>query len=599
MKFDPKYKNLVILPYDFLEEMEPAPGYFYDEKRGKAVIKWIEQNCRLTDSEWEGRPFKLLEWQKIILKKFYGFVKEEKDLDGKPIFIRQFRTLFINVPKKNGKSQLAAALVLYHLLADGEKTPQIFSIAVNLDQSSIIYDDAAKMLELNKPFFKDKMGLETRSNVSIIDKKNNGTYTALTSSGKGTQGYRPSLVVADELHEYANLRVFDSMTGAPASANRRQPVRLFITTAGFDETGITKFYKKKSLDIMEKRTKDPSFLGVVFAAKEFNFDSAEDLAKIVNPSYRCYKQNKKLHLIRPEMIREALDHARMNQRKQEEFMAYILNIEIEKGRIESFIPMKKWRLGILGRQNPTGVPSEYQIDRFNEVFKKNPIVAGFDFGLKSDFAALIEMAFCPEDKKFCIRPSIWVTQPEIKRQEQSNVPVLEWRKKGYFELDIIESFKPHYLGKFLHRKLDGKNIVRLAYDPYWVGTQMKNFAKTVNFPCEPVKTSYGGITEANDVFIRYLESNQLRFMRNDLLDYCAKNTYAQRSDRGYYILDKKDQNRKIDPIVALTYAFDAFLKLEPVNQPIVSPLGTDNKLKKEPMFHKGLKRRRISWRSLR
>ena len=598
MRINPEYAPLVTLPYEYLNNLKPAKGYMEIKKYGKQVIKWIETNCKFTEGEWEGRPFKLLEWQKLVLMKFYSFVKKDTDLDGKRCYTRQFRTLFINVPKKAGKTQLAAALMLYHLCpgGEGEPTPQIFSMAVNLEQSSYIYKDARRMIELNEPYFVEEQKLDVRSGNKILSKGNNGTFQSLTSTGAGKQGLRPSLVICDELHEYKNLRVFDSITGSQASTSRRQPIRLLVSTAGFDETGITKFYKKKTLDKMNtKGTQDPDelFLGVVFAAKEFNFKTAEKLAKIVHPGYRCYKTGKLLQQIREVTIKEALAGARMNQRKQEEFMAYSLNIELEKGKVETFIPMESWTKCFITADGDRLRATQNQIDAFHQVFKENPTVAGFDFGLKSDFSALVELAYNPKNKYFYVRPTIWVTQPEIKRLEQANIPILEWRKKGFFEPDLIDTFQPRNLSRYLHRKLDGTNIVRLGYDPYFVGKQMERFAAEpqTKFDCAPIKSTYGGMTEACDFFIRYLLATQIRMLRNDLFNYCARNTYTKKNEQGKVILDKRDNLRKIDPIVAMIYAFDTYLKIEPKAQAKVSELGTPNRLLKEPMFKD--KRRRI------
>ena len=118
------------------------PDSHYDKKKADRAVKFIEMLPH-TKGEWEGRPFWLLPWQEQIIRDLFGIVKA----DG----FRQFRTAYIEIPKKQGKSELAAAIALYLLYADHEPSAEVFSAAADRQQASIVFDVAKRMVEMTCP----------------------------------------------------------------------------------------------------------------------------------------------------------------------------------------------------------------------------------------------------------------------------------------------------------------------------------------------------------------------------------------------------------------------------------------------------------------
>ena len=218
----------------------------YDREAGQFVCDFVER-LPTTDT---GQLFRLYDWQRSAIMEFYGTLSDggvsESGTEGE--WLRRYRYLYLEIPKKNGKSELAAALALYHLFADGEMNAEVYLCAVDRNNASIVYRAAvfmatsapwtAKMIargELN--IVESRKIIEYRRRV----KTGNGGYKwitlgilqVLSADTAGKHGPKPSCVIFDELHAQPNRRLWDLMTGA-AGASRRQPAWIVLTTAGDD-----------------------------------------------------------------------------------------------------------------------------------------------------------------------------------------------------------------------------------------------------------------------------------------------------------------------------------------------------------------------------
>ena len=538
------YADNIELPDEFLANIEPDKknGYYEDKKRAKAVIDWIENYCILTSAEWYGEPFKLMDWQKAVIRPFYGFVRKEK-FRGKQIIVRQYSTLFINIPKKNGKSQFAAALALYHLVADGEKTPEVYSLAFDERQSRIVYDDVVRMVSAN-PIFKEENGIFSSQNpFQITNPANIGIFRPLSSTKEGKQGFKPSCTITDECHEFKDLQLYDSITSYAASSNRQQPVKIIITTAGVDETGITRKLVERGLRIQHGEVKDPLFLPAIWKAKSFDPITAKEIFKIVNPSHKYgLTSDKMYHAQEVEM--------KYDDRKKQEIKAYHFNIAIRKGGAKQIIPMKKWEACETNKD-------------IRWVFQQFPTFGGLDYAALSDFLALSFIAFNPFDKKLYIEPHTWITETEIEKQRKFKHVFRQWQDAGYFEPDKMDEFDPDILPEILREKAAYyPNLKQLGYDRFSILHQMKHFDETVRYDCIDIPNSHMGLSEATKRFIALIHAERIVFRKNDLLTYCAENTYAEVNKRRQYMLDKSSKEQKIDPIVAIIIAFDCLLRYQ-------------------------------------
>ena len=574
-----KYK--IYTPYKYFEYLinstptVPTPSGWNDVKRGKAVCDFIEQNCVLTSARWFGKPFILTEWQRMIIEVFYGFQKE-KVFEGVPRYIRMFNTCLIFIPKKNGKTQLASALALYHLISDGENSPEVYSLAVNESQSRFIWQEAKKMVDANPNFA--KFGIDTTDSPALVRNKNNyGFVKPLAGNPEGLQGLKVSATICDELHQYSerNIEMYHSVTSRAASANRTQPVKIIITTAGVDPTGYLKKLVARGLKIQNREEKEHrGFLPAIWMSRGYDERNAIEIAKKVNPSYKS-------GLVDDELFVEQLEEAKIDENKENEFKAYHLNMFIKKGS-RRWIQLERWN------ENKTDVNLE-------PMFQKFPVYLGLDFGMKRAFTSLAVLCKDSEKKKIYFKCHTWITQNEI--EEQPTMPFADWQKFGYFEPEVFDYFDPNMLRPLLHNVIKRyPNIRLLGYDKYMIGDEMERFDNEVNFDCVQVQNNYLGINEAASDFYHHIVSNNLRFNKSDLLDWCVENVFVIKNPQGQIMVDKRNTDTHIDPIVAIIMALDCMNKYE--KQLIMVPkIRTIRKSLRKKAIFKTNKRRLPLWQS--
>ena len=202
----------------------------FDEGAAQIVIDFIGL-LPFGQNEWAGKPFVLLPWETSAIRQFYGVVAYDVQED---IWLRYRQYLYIEISKKNGKSELAAALGLYHLLADGEALPNVGIFTADKDNAAIIYNAAKYMVEhscLGRPEH-DPIAWAVDSRREIRTKYG-GVMKVYSSDAKTKHGYSFSAVIFDELHAQPDRRLWDVVTTGSGDA-RRQPVYIVLTTAGDD-----------------------------------------------------------------------------------------------------------------------------------------------------------------------------------------------------------------------------------------------------------------------------------------------------------------------------------------------------------------------------
>lgn len=214
---------------------------YYDESAGAFVCEFISR-LPTTDT---GRPFALYDWQRTSIMEFYGRQVADEDTGE---YLRKYWYLYLEIPKKNGKSELAAALGIYHLFADGELNAEVYICAADKENAGIIFSAAVFMLTTApwtaKMIARGELNIvESRKRVEYRQRvrTGNGGYkwivvgvmAVLSSESYSKHGYKPSCVIFDELHAQPNRDLWDIMTFG-AGSGRKQPVWIVLTTAGDD-----------------------------------------------------------------------------------------------------------------------------------------------------------------------------------------------------------------------------------------------------------------------------------------------------------------------------------------------------------------------------
>lgn len=329
------------------------PTSHYDKQRADRAVNFIRA-LRHTKGEFYNKPFMLLDWQETIIRDLFGIIRE----DG----TRQFRQAIVFTPKKAGKTELAAAIALYLLCADGEQRAEIYGAAVDRQQASLIYSVAADMIRLTPALKKRCKILDSRKR--IIFTPTNSFYQVLSSDADRAHGVSAHGVLIDEIHNQKNPDLFNVLTKGSGDA-RRQPIQFVISTAGDNIHSIGYELFQKAKDIIDGRKTDPTIYPVIYAADPDDDWTDPEVWKKANPS---------LGVTFPiEKLQEACDSAKQNPSEVNTFLQLRLNIWTKQA--VRWMPMDRW--------DACNAPVDA------EALRGRPCYAGLDLSSTQDLTALV------------------------------------------------------------------------------------------------------------------------------------------------------------------------------------------------------------------
>lgn len=516
----PKLKNYK--PSQFM-----LPTSRYDKKKADRAVTFIENLCH-TKGKWAGTPFWLLPWQEQLIRDIFGIVKA----DGN----RQFRTAFVEICKKVGKSELAAAVALYLLYADNEPSAEVYGAAADRQQASIVFDVAKQMVEMSPALMKRSklMGATKR----IVNYSNAGYYQVLSAEVGGKHGFSVSGLVFDEIHTQPNRQLYDVLTKGSSDA-RQNPLHFIITTAGNDRHSIAYELHTKAVDILEGRRVDPTFYPVVYGLKD-----DEDWEDEAN----WYKVNPSLgYTVDIERLRDAYREAKQNPADEVTF---------------------KWlRCNMWVSSTVAWIPDAIYM-RGNESIEAASLegrdcYAGLDLSSTGDITALV-LIFPPRDEneKYVLLPYFWIPEETIPRRVKANsVPYDIWEKQGYIMSTEGNVIHYDFIEKFIMYLSEKYHILEIAVDR-WNATQMIQNLEGEGFSIIPFGQGFSSMSAPTKEFYRLLMEGRIIHGGNPVLRWMAGNVVIDTDPAGNIKVTKAKSKEKIDGIVAAIMALDRCIRQE-------------------------------------
>ena len=237
---------------DLARQKDKAWPYRFDKEKAAKICKFIELLPHVK-GKWDSKTIVLPPWWISILTTVFGWVSKETGL-------RRYRTVYVEVPRKNSKSTISSGVALYMLAVDGEPGAEVYSSAVTRDQAKIVFD-IGRQQALASPKFCARFGVEVMShNLNVI--KSASKFEALSSDDKALDGLNVHCSVIDELHAHRTRRVYDVIETAVGA--RQQPLIWSITTAGSNLAGIC--YEQHSYveKILDGVFEDDSYFGIIY-----------------------------------------------------------------------------------------------------------------------------------------------------------------------------------------------------------------------------------------------------------------------------------------------------------------------------------------------
>ena len=517
--------------YPKLRNYKPSqfmlPTSHYDKAKADRAVKFIENLCH-TKGKWAGKRFWLLPWQEQLIRDIFEIVKP----DGN----RQFRTAFVEICKKVGKSELAAAVALYLLYADNEPSAEVYGAAADRQQASIVFDVAKQMVEMSPALMKrSKLMAATKR---IVNYGNAGFYQVLSAEVGNKHGFSVSGLVFDEIHTQPNRQLYDVLTKGSSDA-RQNPLHFIITTAGTDRHSIAYELHTKAVDILEGRRSDPTFYPVVYGLKD-----DEDWEDEAN----WYKVNPSLgYTVDVERLRDAYREAKQNPADEITFKWLRCNMWVSS--TVAWIPEQIYMRG------------NEKIDM--DALEGRDCYAGLDLSSTGDITAFVLM-FPPrdEDEKYIVLPYFWVPDETIPlRVKAASGPYDVWERQGFIQAtegnvihyDFIEHFIEE-LGKKYH-------ILEIAFDR-WGAVQMVQDLEGMGFTVVPFGQGFKDMSPPSKEFYKILMEGKMIHGGNPVLRWMAGNVVIDTDPAGNIKVTKAKSKEKIDGIVAAIMALDRCIRHE-------------------------------------
>lgn len=489
----------------------------YDAEAADYAVSFIRCLCH-TKGVWAGKPFELMPWQEQIIRDIFGILK--------PNGYRQFNTAYIEIPKKNGKSELAAAVALLLCCGDGEASAEVYSCAADRQQASIVFNVAAEMIRMCPALAKRCKILSATKR--IVYKPTSSIYQVMSAEAFNKHGFNISGVVFDELHAQPDRRLFDVMTKGSGDA-RTQPLYFLITTAGNDTNSICYEIHQKAVDILEGRKRDATFYPCIYGAKAEDDWTSPAVWRKVNPSLGV--------TIDIEKVKAACESAKMTPAEENVFRQLRLNQWTKQAT--RWLSMLKW--------------DACQVDFDEADLYGRVCYGGLDLSSTTDLTAFV-LTFPPEDDddKFFVLPYFWLPEETIDlRVRRDHVPYDLWERGGF--LNVTEGNVVHYgaIEAFIAQLGEKFNIREIAFDR-WNATQLtQRLEDEFGFTMVQFGQGFGSMSAPTKELEKLVLERRIAHNGHAVLRWNIDNIIVRQDASGNIKIDKAKSTEKVDGAVAL------------------------------------------------
>lgn len=486
--------------------------------RGPARAVRFINNLTHTKGQWAGRPFALRPWQERIVRRTFRTRR-----DGS----RDIRQVLLEIPRKNGKTELVAAMVLLGLLGDDELGAEVYSAASDKDQAAICYHVAAQMVR-NDPILEAQCEL-VDSQKRIVHRPSGSFYRALSSDAFTKHGLNASMVVYDELHAAPNRDLFDVLSTSMGA--RRNPLLFIATTAGYDRHSILWELHEHAIRCLENPALDPSFLPIIYAAPPDANWQSERVWRRCNPALGDYRSI--------DEMRIAAARAQQIPAQENNFRRLYLNQWTEQA--SRWLPMTAWDA------------CRQPVDR--AALRGRRCFVGLDLSATTDLTAAV--AVFPGGDGFDVLMRAFLPKENIAdRIRRDRVPYDTWTTDGYLELTPGNGVDYEAVRRTLRAWDDEFDVVAVGFDP-WNATDLVERLKSQDgFTCIPVRQGFAAMSAPTKALERAVVDRTLRHSGDPVLRWNVSNVSVESDAAGNLKPSKTASTARIDGVVALIIGID-------------------------------------------
>ena len=514
---------------DVKREESGEASFYWDDKEAQKIVKWFSF-LRHSKGVLAGKPIKLTDWQQFHLCQLYGWRRKE---DG----YKRFKKSFVEVARKNAKSQEEAGVALYEISVQATKNEEVYeyyTAGVKRDQSKIVFEEAKLML--NGSPLKKKFKL---TNNAITHVKTGSYIKALSKEdGKTGDGTNPAGLIVDEYHQHKTTEFLDLGLGS----NTKESLLMIITTAGMDLTYpcYTQEYDycSKVLDSNIDVENDEYLIDIMEIDVGDDISNEENWKK-ANPIRMSYAAGR-------EKIRGDYDIAKVIPEKMTAFLTKMLNMWVQQ-KENGYMNMEKWK--------------KCETKKLPIDIKGMPVYVGFDMSSKID---LTSVAFVipyrngkldqtgREITEYIVLSHSFIPNQEklMERVFRDKVPYDAWERQGFVTITNSEIVDQNVVMDYVldFCKENELDIQTLCFDPANASKIMIDLSNE-GYIVEEVFQSHKSLNEATEGFREEVYMGTVCYLYNPVLNYSMSNAVIRRNN-GLIKIDKDATAKKIDPVDA-------------------------------------------------
>jgi phage terminase large subunit-like protein len=495
-------------------------------KRARRNIRWIEAYCCVPEGRDVGKPVKLRPWQRKILEEIYG---------------SPTRRAIISFGRKNGKTAIAAFLLLLHLCGpEARPNSQLYSAAQSREQAAVLFGLAAKCVRMSPDLAAVVIVRDTAK--ELVCAEIGTKYRALSADASTAYGLSPVFTVHDELGQVKGPRseLYEALE--TASGAHEEPLSVVISTQAPTDADLLSVL----IDDAEKGI-DPKVKLSLFTAPPDSDPFDAKTIKLANPAFGDFQNPK-------ETLALAEDARRMPSRENE-YRNLILNQRVDRN--SPFISKTIW-------QENDGEPADSWGDA--------PVYGALDLSSVHDLTAFTPIAWV--DDAWETKPTFWLpTEGLVEKSRADRTPYDLWAKQGFLETTPGRSVEYEFVAAWLFDFCQHHNVRKIAFDR-WGMKYLKPWLLKAGFTEEQFAemfVDFGQGFQSMSPALRDLESallnQKVRHGNHPVLTMCAANAVVTKDPAGGRKLNKAKAAGRIDGMVALTMAFG----IAPLDEPDAKP----------------------------
>lgn len=520
----------------------------FDENRAGRAVKFFENGLVHTKGRWAREPFILADWQRDdIVRPLFGTLRYDEQLDA---WVRAYTLAWIELARKNGKSELAAAIALLLLMADGEEEAEIYGCAEDKDQARVVYQVAKRMVELSPQLQK----LVARKKLEVIDsqkriiyKPTGSFYQVVAADGSGNLGTNPHGIVFDEVITQPNRELWDALkTGM---GTRDQPLMVALTTAGNDPNAMASEEHLHSEAVLRDQSVDPArFVFMRNTPMDADWKDEANWPH-ANPGLGDF--------LRIQILRDEAKEAERNPRKQNAFRQFRLNQWVRQ--VTRWIDMGVW-------DSSAGLVVPDQL-------RGKPAFGGLDMASTSDFCAwvlyfpgvtVIEDAEGNQTRGNAVLSRFWLPEKAVREHKGMRETFELWAQRKWLTITPGDVIDHDAIRKQIDSDLSFCQIQKIGYDR-WGTNEIVQWLKKA-LPSDrvvDVPQTTTALNAPSKEMERQLGLSLLNHGGNPILRWMADNVEARTDSNGNIKPDRQRSTEKVDGILALVDALFASMQDQP------------------------------------